>query len=79
MGYLEAAWDGSVEGVSDALRAGVHADTTSLVRNFGSLDSPLLLIHMHITLGQHFSNNHNFNTPSYIVSAKCKTTGIVLC
>ena len=77
MSYLEAAWDGSVEGVSDALRAGVHADTTSLVRDFGTLGTPLVL-HMHITQGQHFSNNHNFNSPSYIMSAKCKTTSIVL-
>ena len=46
MGYLEAAWDGSVEGVSDALRAGTHADTTSPVRrDLGTLDTPLLLIH----------------------------------
>ena len=45
MDYLEAAWDESVEGVSNALRAGVHADTTSLVRDFGTLDTPLLLIH----------------------------------
>ena len=43
MGYLEAAWDGSVEGVSDTLRTGVHADTTSLVRDFGTLDTPLFL------------------------------------
>ena len=54
MGYLEAAWDGSVEGVSDALRAGVHADTTSPVRDLGTFDTPLLLIHMHITQGQHY-------------------------
>ena len=60
MSYLETAWDGSVEGVSDALRAGVHADTTMLVRDFGTLDTPLL--YMHITQGWNFSNNHNFNT-----------------
>ena len=63
MGYLEAAWDGSVEGVSDALRAGVHADTTSLVSDC-TLDIPLVL-HMQITQGQHFSNNHKFNSLSY--------------
>ena len=78
MSYLEAAWDGSDEGVSDVLRAGVHADITSLVRDFGTLDTPLVL-HMHITQGKHFSNNHNFNSLSYIMSAKCKTIGIVLC
>ena len=66
MSYLEAAWDGSVGGVSDALRAGVHADTTSPVSEVGSLDTPLLL-HMHITQGQYFSNNHNFNTLRCIV------------
>ena len=70
MSYLETAWDGSVEGVSDTLRAGVRADTTSPVRDLGSLDTPLLL-HMHITQGRYFSNNHNFNTLSYIMSAKC--------
>ena len=48
MSYLEAAWDGSVEGFSDALRAGVHADTTIPVSDFGTLDTPLVL-HMHIT------------------------------
>ena len=37
MSYLEAAWDGSVEGVSDGLRAGVLADTASPVRDFGTL------------------------------------------
>ena len=46
MSYLEAAWDGSVEGVSDALRAGAHADTSSPVRDLGTLDTPLLLIHI---------------------------------
>ena len=49
MGYLEAAWDGSVEAVSDALRAGVHADTTSLVSDFGSLDTPLFFTYAHHT------------------------------
>ena len=39
-----AAWDGSVEGVSDALRVGVHADTTMPVRDFGTLDIPLVFI-----------------------------------
>ena len=48
MSYLEAAWDGSVEGVSDALRAGVQVDITMLVSDIGSLDTPLIL-HMHIT------------------------------
>ena len=38
MSYLEAAWDGSVERVSDALRAGVHADTTMPVSDLGTLD-----------------------------------------
>ena len=70
MSYLEAAWDGLVEGVSDALRAGVYADTTSPVRDLGTLDTPLVL-HMHITQEQYFTNNHNFNTLSYIMSAKC--------
>ena len=62
MSYLEAAWDGSVEGVSDALRAGVQADTTSPVRDLGTLDTPLF-VHMHLTWGQHSSYIHNFNTP----------------
>ena len=61
MSYHEAAWDGSVEGVSDALRAGVNADTTMPVSDFGTLDTPLVL-HMHITQGEHFSNNHSFVT-----------------
>ena len=43
MSYLEAAWDGSVERVSDALRAGVHADTTMPVRDC-TLDTPLFYI-----------------------------------
>ena len=38
MSYLEAAWDGSVERVSDALRAGVHADITMPVSDLGTLD-----------------------------------------
>ena len=41
MSYLEAAWDGSVERVSDALRAGVHADVTMPVSDAGTLDTPL--------------------------------------
>ena len=63
MSYLEAAWDGSDEEISDALRAGVLADTTMPV---SSLDTPLVL-HMHITQGRYFSNNHKFNTLSYIM------------
>ena len=66
MSYLEAAWDGSDEGISDALRAGVHADTAMPVSDTGSLDTPLVL-RMHITQGRHFSNNHKFNTLSYIM------------
>ena len=46
MSYLEAAWDGSVKGVSDALRVGVLADTTSLVRDLGTLDTPLHILYM---------------------------------
>ena len=53
MGYLEAAWDGSVERVSDTLRAGVHADTIMPVSDVGTLD-PLLLLHIHITTGTVF-------------------------
>ena len=43
MSYLEAAWDGSVEGVSDALRAGVHADVTFPVSDVGTSDT----LHIH--------------------------------
>ena len=75
MSYLEAAWDGSVEGVSDALKAGVHADVTMPVSDLGTLDT--LLFYM-CTSQKYFSNHHNFNTPSYIMCAKCKNTGVVL-
>ena len=50
MSYLEAAWDGSVERVSDALRAGVHADTTMPVSDAGTLDT----LHVCITTGTVF-------------------------
>ena len=53
MSYLEAAWDGSVERVSDALRAGVHADITMPVSDLGTLDT-LLLLHVHVTQGTVF-------------------------
>ena len=53
MSFLEAAWDGSVERVSDALRAGVYADTIMPVSDVGTLDTPLLL-HIHITTGTIF-------------------------
>ena len=49
MGYLETAWDGSVEGVSDVLRVGVHADTTSPVSEFVLWTYIPLVLHMHIT------------------------------
>ena len=49
MGYFEAAWDGSVEEVSDALRAGVHADTTMPVRDLVTLDTPLFFTYAHHT------------------------------
>ena len=78
MSYLEAAWDGSVERVSDALRAGVHADVTMPVSAFGILDTPLLYM-CTSQQGQCFSNNHNFNTTGYIMCAKFKNTGEVLC
>ena len=42
MSYLEAAWDGSVERVSDALKAGVHPDVTFPVSDVGTFDTPLL-------------------------------------
>ena len=51
MSFLEAAWDGSVERVSDALRAGVYTDTIMPVSDVGTLDTPLLL-HIHITTGR---------------------------
>ena len=75
MSYLEAAWDGSVERVSDALRAGVHADTIMPV-------SVLVLWTHHFYIyvsqqGQYFSNHHNFTT-SYIMCANCKNTGVLL-
>ena len=53
MSYLEAAWDGSVEGVSDTLRAGVHPDITMPVSDVGTLDTPLLLL-IHMTTGTVF-------------------------
>ena len=53
MNYLEAAWDGSVERVSDALRAGIHADTIMPVSDLGTLDTPLLLL-IHMTTGTVF-------------------------
>ena len=74
MSYLEAAWDGSVERVSDALRAGVHADTTMLVSDLGTLDT-LLLYMCKSQQGQYFSN---FNTTSFIMCVDCKNPGVVL-
>ena len=53
MSYLEAAWDGSVESVSDALRAGVHTDVTMPVSDVGTLDT-LHLLHVHISTGTVF-------------------------
>ena len=78
MSYLEAAWDGSVEGVSEALRAGVHADTTSPVRDLGSLDTFYICTSHRDNIPATYAihNNHNFNTPSYIMSIKCKTAGV---
>ena len=74
MSYLEAAWDGSVERVSDALRAGVHADVTMPVSDVGTLVT--LLLYMFISQQrQYFSN---FNTTSYIMCVNCKNTGILL-
>ena len=69
MSYVEAAWDGSVERVSDALRAGVHADITMPVSDLGTLD------YFFYQQGQYFSNHH---ATSYIVCAKCKNTCVVL-
>ena len=80
MSYIEAAWDGSVERVSDTLRAGVLADTIMPVSDVGTLDT-LLLYMFTSQQGQYFSNNHRFNVSSYIMCAKCvptKNTGIVL-
>ena len=73
MSYLEAAWDGSVERVSDALRAGVHADTTMPVSDLGTLD---YFFQIYTSQQGHYFSNHH--ATSYIVCAKCKNTGVVL-
>ena len=74
MSYIEAAWDGSVERVSDALRAGVHADTTMPVSDLGTLDSSFNTYVNHTGTAFHAAtihNTHNFNTISYIMRDTC--------
>ena len=76
MSYLEAAWDGSVEGVSGALRAGVHAGITMPVSDLGILDTPLLINYICTSHRDSFHaatihNIHNFNTLSYIMRDTC--------